>query len=255
MKKHQQELEPCKFYNILNRGNNSEKIFFKRENYEFFLRRYTEYVSDCIDTYAFCLMPNHFHFLVRVKEKALHPNTKALHPNTKALHPNTKALHPKDAKLLASPIPTQEDTKDLHPDSKDLHLAETKPLLLANAKVLASPTPTQAFHRLFTSYCKAINKQENRHGSLIENPFKRIEIDSGEYFTNLILYIHTNPQLHGFVNDFRTYLWSSYNIILNDSPSVLQKAYVLEQFGDKDNYRFCHQKKINLVAIEQLTFD
>lgn len=198
MKKHQQELDPGKFYHIFNRGNNSEKIFFKQENYEFFLRRYTEYVSDCIETYAYCLLPNHFHFLVRVKEKALH---------------------------------------------------------LADAKLLASPTPSQSLHRLFTSYCKAINKQEIRYGSLIENPFKRIQIESNEYFTNLVVYIHTNPQLHGFVNDFSKYSWSSYNIILNNSHSFLQKSYVLDQFEDKENYRFCHLKKINLLAIEQLIFE
>jgi putative transposase len=45
---------------------------------------------------------------------------------------------------------------------------------------------SKAFKQLFTSYTKAINKQENRHGSLFEKPFKRIEITSVSYLSNLV---------------------------------------------------------------------
>ncbi|MCF0050842.1 transposase [Dyadobacter sp. LJ53] len=58
--------EEC-FYHIYNRGNNTEKIFFQNRNYIHFLKRYDEYLSGYVDTYAYCLMPNHFHLLVRIK--------------------------------------------------------------------------------------------------------------------------------------------------------------------------------------------
>ncbi|MBV6421087.1 MAG: hypothetical protein DAHOPDDO_03223 [Ignavibacteriaceae bacterium] len=56
-----------KLYNFYNRGNGKESIFFKEENYSYFLRQYDKYLSDCIDTFAYCLLPNHFHILGSVK--------------------------------------------------------------------------------------------------------------------------------------------------------------------------------------------
>lgn len=49
------------FYHIYNRCNNQEKIFFEQENYYFFLRKFKKEVLPT--PLAFCLMPNHFHFL------------------------------------------------------------------------------------------------------------------------------------------------------------------------------------------------
>ena len=55
------------FYHIYNRGNNKEKIFFEEKNYRHFLKLFDKYLSPYVDVYAYCLMPNHFHFLIRVK--------------------------------------------------------------------------------------------------------------------------------------------------------------------------------------------
>lgn len=57
------------FYHIYNRGINSCNIFRENDNYAYFLKLYDQYVSPIADTYAWVLMPNHFHFLVRVKEE------------------------------------------------------------------------------------------------------------------------------------------------------------------------------------------
>jgi len=66
------------FLHVYNRTN-SEKdlLFYKKKNYSYFLRKYHEYLSTYLDTYAFCLIPNHFHLMVRVKsiEKLAHANT------------------------------------------------------------------------------------------------------------------------------------------------------------------------------------
>lgn len=60
-------LVESQFYHIYNRGNNRDTIFYKHENYLYFLRKYDECLSPFVDTYAYCLLPNHFHLLVRVK--------------------------------------------------------------------------------------------------------------------------------------------------------------------------------------------
>lgn len=63
------EIEEGYFYHIYNKGNNSEKIFFSEENYAYFLKLLTKYIFPVADIYAYCLLNNHFHILVRIKEK------------------------------------------------------------------------------------------------------------------------------------------------------------------------------------------
>ncbi|GGD26525.1 hypothetical protein [Flavobacterium orientale] len=58
------------YYHIYNRGNNSSPIFFENENYYHFLRLYAKYIDPIAETYAWCLLKNHFHILVRIKEKS-----------------------------------------------------------------------------------------------------------------------------------------------------------------------------------------
>ncbi|MFZ4464661.1 MAG: transposase, partial [Bacteroidales bacterium] len=56
-----------KFYHIYNRGNNGCDLFFETENYEYFLRLFDQHIAPVADTFAWVLMKNHFHFLVRIK--------------------------------------------------------------------------------------------------------------------------------------------------------------------------------------------
>lgn len=60
-------LETDKYYHIYNRANGNEKIFKSAENYDFFLRQYKKHLFPVVDTYCYCLMPNHFHFLVKTR--------------------------------------------------------------------------------------------------------------------------------------------------------------------------------------------
>ena len=54
------------YFHIYNRSNGSELVFREDENYLHFLRRYRHHAKSCLSTLAYCLMPTHFHFLVRV---------------------------------------------------------------------------------------------------------------------------------------------------------------------------------------------
>jgi REP element-mobilizing transposase RayT len=64
-------IEPLKnglYYHIYNRGINSDILFKENSNYEHFLLLYDTHINPIAETYAWCLMKNHFHFLVRIKE-------------------------------------------------------------------------------------------------------------------------------------------------------------------------------------------
>jgi putative transposase len=62
-------LEYGAYYHIYNRGINSCPIFTEPSNYEYFLSLYENYISPVADTFAWVLMGNHFHLLVRIKEE------------------------------------------------------------------------------------------------------------------------------------------------------------------------------------------
>jgi REP element-mobilizing transposase RayT len=54
-------------YHIYNRANGSDRLFRSPENYRYLLEKYQQHILPIADTFCYCLMPNHFHFLVRIK--------------------------------------------------------------------------------------------------------------------------------------------------------------------------------------------
>jgi len=56
------EVEKC--YHIYNHAVGNENLFRCDENYRYFLKKYAEHISPIADTFAYCLMPNHFHLSV-----------------------------------------------------------------------------------------------------------------------------------------------------------------------------------------------
>ncbi len=56
-------------FHVYNHGNAEDNIFREDENYHYFLKRYGHYIFPVAKTYAFCLMPNHFHFMIKVRSE------------------------------------------------------------------------------------------------------------------------------------------------------------------------------------------
>ena len=63
-------LESGKFYHIFNRGINKSQVFFEEGNYHYFLEKYAQYVFPWVKTYAYCLLSNHYHLLVKVRDES-----------------------------------------------------------------------------------------------------------------------------------------------------------------------------------------
>jgi putative transposase len=57
------------YYHIYNRGNNGIDVFLETENYYHFLRLYAKYIEPIAETFAWCLLKNHFHILVKIKDR------------------------------------------------------------------------------------------------------------------------------------------------------------------------------------------
>jgi putative transposase len=54
-------------YHVYTHANGSENLFRAEENYQYFLKKYAEYLHPVAETFAYCLMPNHLHLMVRVR--------------------------------------------------------------------------------------------------------------------------------------------------------------------------------------------
>ena len=193
--------EGC-YYHIYNRGAGRNKLFFDKSDYRVFLKKYGYYLSPSIETFAWCLIENHFHFLVRLmtaKEKV-----DFFESNRQKFE--TGYFHGK-----ISP--------------------EKKPFVASK----------QISH-LMNSYTRYINKKKNRSGTLIEGPFKRIRIIDESNFLNLICYIHRNPIHHNIVKNYLDYHYSSFHDFTNKRGSFTEVDQVISRFGGIKNFKKAHEE-------------
>ncbi|MGB0885139.1 MAG: transposase [Chitinophagales bacterium] len=63
------KLEPSCYYHYYNRGNNKENLFKEEKNYYYFLGLVKKYLSPIALVYSYCLLPNHFHLVLKIKDK------------------------------------------------------------------------------------------------------------------------------------------------------------------------------------------
>ena len=64
-----QPLLEGEYFHIYNRGVNGEDIFKEQRNYYYFLQQYKRYCSDVLETFAYALLPDHFHFVVAIRSE------------------------------------------------------------------------------------------------------------------------------------------------------------------------------------------
>jgi len=180
-------------YHVFNQGNNKQRVFFSHANYIFFTAKVVRFLLPYADILAYCLMPNHFHFLIRVNSSGL------------------EQFQP----LSNSPINMQRFNSQLA--------------------------------ILLRSYTSAINKQENRSGSIFRqhtkskivkssqqflDPESNAVIDIPEYanyFETCLHYIHNNPVRTGLVNKPSEWKYSSCSSFLHAHKNTFCKISLAKQ--------------------------
>jgi len=168
-------------YHFYNRGNNKENIFTEDRNYTYFLKLVKKYLLPIADIYAYCLLKNHFHLALKIKEK--------------------------------EDLPKKYQEK--------IHLP---------------------FSNLFNTYTKSMNNAYDRTGSLFQEHPQRNRVENEEYLKQLIIYIHLNPLKHKFTGKFENYKYSSFPSYLSNKETNLEREYILELFGGKENFAFYHHE-------------
>src|SRR5690554_5120880 len=209
-----------KYYHIYNHANGDENLFREQKNYEYFLEKYKQHISPIAETIAWCLMPNHFHLLVKIKTEE---EIVAAFSSTNPPSTFPPLTFPKFQTLEKLGL---EKFKRLE-KFKKLDTLESKSNFLS-----------KQFANFFSSYTQSFNKVYGRRGSLFLKNFKRKEILDENYLRNLILYIHLNPLKHGFTNDILDWKWNSYQ-----SFPVVHKEMFRMLFADEENYEYMHRGK------------
>ncbi len=95
----------------------------------------------------------------------------------------------------------------------------------------------------------------SRTGRLFSEHFGRIEVSSDHYFSNLIFYIHYNPQEHGFVDDFRHWPWSLFGALSSDRSTHLCRCAVMDWYGGEREFVAFHRGAVDEHAIQALLED
>jgi hypothetical protein len=117
-------LEPGNFYHIYNRGNNYQDTFLAPEDYPVFLNKWREFIHPVAKTFAYNLLPNHFHMLVQIREEATHVDLPS--PEGRLAKSVTgeeeDRQYPVKKKHLRSQIQEAESQKLLRTSSSPMHV-------------------------------------------------------------------------------------------------------------------------------------
>lgn len=220
-----EELQDGKFYHIYNRGINRQDIFIHNRDYLHFIELYNIFIGPVAKSYAYCLMKNHFHFLVYIKQ-----------PD------DIGYLNPRYAK-----------SKDLYKKWKVTFPSEKNEL--PDIQFKNKPIPDKMFQHLFSAYAKWFNTKHQRTGSLLEHPYNRILVDNEKYLRRILVYIHMNPVKHGFCRHPVEYPWTSYLPFLSDKESRLQRREAFAWFDSRSHFELDHNKDQNFDDIQDYLFE
>lgn len=66
--KYGEPFESGEFYHIYNSAVGKDKLYSLSDNFRFFLDRFHFYTREILSVYSFCLLSNHFHFLLKIHD-------------------------------------------------------------------------------------------------------------------------------------------------------------------------------------------
>src|SRR5262249_40549958 len=96
---------------------------------------------------------------------------------------------------------------------------------------------SQAMRSFGQSYTNAINKRNQRVGSVFQGRFQAIRVDEDTYLVHLSRYVHLNPVVAQLVDGPEAWEFSSYCEYAGiRSGSLPQPDFVIAQFSSREAY-------------------
>ena len=203
-----EKLQPNCSYHIFNHANGFENIFIEDENYRFFLEKYQQYILPIAETYAYCLLPNHFHLVVRIRRREV----------LEEVFRNFKSTN-------FSKFPNLEKV-EVTDNMIEYYISKQ-------------------FANLFSCYTQSFNKVNKRRGSLFLKNFRREPIENKAYFLNAVIYTHRNPVHHAFCDRYTDWSYTSFCEIKERNSQMIEVEKLLRMFGDRDSFIDLHEQSAN----------
>lgn len=203
-----EKLQPNNTYHIFNHANGFENLFTEDENYRFFLEKYLLYINPVAETYAYCLLPNHFHLVVRIRRREV---LELVYSELNFSKPTNFSKGPNFEKVVI----TNEELERF---------------------------VSKQFSNLFSSYTQSFNKVNERRGSLFLKNFKREVINNRKYFESAVIYTHRNPVHHGFCTRYEDWSYTSYCEIKENNSRIIEIDKLFRTFGDKESFIVLHEQ-------------
>jgi REP element-mobilizing transposase RayT len=215
-------MEFNKIYHVFNHANGSEQLFNGNYSYNLFLFKFQEYIAPVADIYAYCLMPNHFHFLVKIRSE----------DEVSIAMENWYSGVDKDKKFRMRPK-LRKRPENITPQRFVLN----------------------SFSNFFNAYTRIYNLVYDRYGSMFIKNFKRKPVEDHAYFAKVLFYIHHNPVNHKFCKSMEQWYWSSYNVYFKGKKSFISTTYPIEFFGSKEALLEHHKTLANANEIVEDPLD
>ncbi len=229
-------LQPNTTYHIFNHANGFENVFREPENYRFFLEKYLKYIFPVAETYAYCLMPNHFHLVLRIRKREI---VEALIQNKI----DFKNQYISNLSNFSSPPTNFSFSSNF---SKVSNFGKVKIKKLSDSEI--EKYLSKQFANLFSSYTQAFNKVNHRMGSLFIKNFKRDPILIKAHFINTVIYTHRNPVHHGFRESYDEWPYSSYFDIVNGQATFVETPKLMKLFDGRESFIKMHLDSLKTLS-------
>ncbi len=187
-------------FHIYNHAVGKDCFFREERNYYFFMEKFIKWILPVINVLAYCLVPNHFHFCLRIRSRQ---------------------------ELL-----DYFGDKLRHRGGKDISRIKENEIL--------EKLVNEQFSHCFNSFAQAYNHKYSRMGSLFKESFQRKQVTSDDYLRTLICYINNNPVHHRMVEHPAHWKHSSYNELFSDQPTIIERKEVIDLFDTLENLEFVH---------------
>ena len=209
-----EKLQPNCSYHIFNHANGFENIFTVDDNYRFYLDKYQQYILPIAETYAYCLLPNHFHLVVRIRRKEV----------IEEVYRNFKSTN-------FSKVPNFGKVEN----SGKVEITDN----------IIEQFISKQFANLFSCYTQSFNKVNKRRGSLFLKNFRREPIENKAYFLNAVIYTHRNPVHHAFCDRYSDWSYTSFCEIKERNSQMIEVEKLLRMFGGRDSFIDLHEQSAN----------
>lgn len=174
----------------------------------FFIEKYQQYILPIAETYAYCLLPNHFHLVVRIRRREV----------LEEVFRNFKSTNFSKVQNFGKVEVTDN---------------------------MIEYYISKQFANLFSCYTQSFNKVNKRRGSLFLKNFRREPIENKAYFLNAVIYTHRNPVHHAFCDRYTDWSYTSFCEIKERNSQIIEVDKLLRMFGGRDSFIDLHEQSAN----------